>query len=172
MTFTAIWDGFGTLKDHKVYQTITLPFGNYKFTANYHDKWEGQCGNSYVVAAEGKGLPDTAQTEESIAYIQMAEKGSTTSNSIEFKLEEETEVSLGLLVNMSNKECMTIQSFTLERDNVEYLEADGGLTSVGCITELERPAAEEGIYDLQGRRVTEPVRGSIYIVNGKKMIFR
>ena len=31
--------------------------------------------------------------------------------------------------------------------------------------------APEGIYDLQGRRVVEPKKGGLYIVNGKKVIF-
>ena len=172
MTFTTTWDGFGTLSNHKVYQTVTLPKGAYTFTAKYHSTWEGQCGDSYVVAAEGKGLPNTGSIKNSLAYTSMREKGSTTSNSIEFFLAEETQVSLGLLVNITGKNCMAIESFVLERDNTEYLEADGGLTSVEPVIETVEREDDDAIYDLQGRRIMEPQRGSIYIKNGKKFLAR
>ncbi|MBR5851063.1 MAG: DUF5013 domain-containing protein [Bacteroidaceae bacterium] len=172
MTFTTTWDGFGTLSDHKVYQTVTLPKGAYTFTAKYHSTWEGQCGDSYVVAAKGKGLPNTSSVKNSLAYTSMREKGSTMSNSIEFFLAEETEVSLGLLVNITGKNCMAIESFVLECDNTEYLEADGGLTSVEPVIETVERENDNAIYDLQGRRIIEPQKGSIYIKNGKKFLVK
>ena len=172
MTFTTIWDGFSTLKDHKTYQTVTLPAGNYKFTAKYSSTWEGQCGNSYLVAAEGKGLPNTANVESCIAYTAMKEKGSGNSNMIEFILDEETEVSLGLLVNMNDKLCMTIESFTLEVDNTEYIEANGETTSVECITDTQYNPSDNAIYDLMGRRVLNPTKGGIYIKNGRKILIK
>lgn len=173
MTFTSTWDGFGTLSDHKVYQTITLPAGGYTFTAKYHDTWEGQCGESYLVVAEGEGLPDTSDLVSALAATEMIEKGSATSNSVRFSLSKESTVSLGLLVNLDGKQCMAIKSFTLERDNVEYLEANGeDFTGIECITDNNAVEGNNAIYDLQGRRVIEPQRGSLYIVNGKKMIFR
>ena len=173
MTFTTTWDGFGLLSNHKVYQTVTLPKGNYKFTVNYHSNWEGQCGNSYVIINEGKGLPNTANIGEAIAYTKMAEKsGSKMSNNVEFSLETETTVSLGLLVNMSGKECMAIQRFVLELDNAVYLEADGETTSIGCITEVTEQNGNGAIYDLQGRKILQPQKGGIYIKNGKKFFVR
>ena len=151
---------------------MTLPAGNYKFTAKYSSTWEGQCGSSYLVAAEGKGLPNTANVESSIAYTAMKEKSSGNSNMIEFMLYEETEVSLGLLVNMNDKLCMTIESFTLEVDNTEYLEANGETTSIECITEVENSTGDDAVYDLMGRRVLNPTKGGIYIKNGKKILVK
>ncbi len=46
------------------------------------------------------------------------------------------------------------------------------------INEFEVKSEESGvengqsIYDLQGRKVQNPVKGQIYIVNGKKTIYR
>ena len=171
MTFTTIWDGFDTLSDHKVYQTITLPAGIYTFTAKY-SQWEGQCGNSYVIVDDSRSIPGTADIDDAIAYTKMIEKGSKTSNSVEFSLDEETTVSLGLLVNMSDKSCMTIESFTLERENTEYIVADGGLTSVEVAVETVEREGDNAIYDLLGRRILEPQKGSIYIKNGKKFFAR
>ena len=171
MTFTTTWDGFSTLSNHKVYQTVTLPAGAYTFTANYHSKWEGQCGNSYVVVDDAKNIPGVASIENALAYTQMAAKGTVMSNKVEFVLEEETEVSLGLLVNMNDKICMTIESFELERDNTEYLEADG-LTAIEPVIETVERECDNAIYDLQGRKVLHPLKGHIYIKNGKKFLLK
>ena len=171
MTFTTTWDGFSTLSNHKVYQTVTLPAGAYIFTANYHSKWEGQCGNSYVVVDDAKSIPGVASIENALAYTQMAAKGTVMSNKVEFILEEETEVSLGLLVNMNDKICMTIESFELERDNTEYLEADG-LTAIEPVIETVERECDNAIYDLQGRKVLHPLKGHIYIKNGKKFLLK
>ncbi|MBQ5649073.1 MAG: DUF5013 domain-containing protein [Clostridia bacterium] len=169
MTCTTGWDGFSTLSNHKVYQTVTLPKGVYTFTANYHATWEGQCGNSYLVVDDAKNIPGVASIENALAYTQMAAKGSAMSNKVEFILEEETEVSLGLLVNMNDKICMTIESFTLVRENTEYLEADG-LTAIEPVIETVEREQDNAIYDLQGRKVLQPQKGHIYIKNGKKFL--
>ena len=126
-TVTTEWDEFATtLVDHKVFQTITLPAGSYTFTAAYDDTYEGQCGNSYLVAAVGTTLPNTADIQQALAATAMQPKsGSVTENTIHFVLAEETTISLGLLVNMGGKNCMTLKSFTLEKSNVTILQADG-----------------------------------------------
>ena len=169
MTFTTTWDGFSTLNNHKVYQTVTLPAGIYTFTANYHSTWEGQCGDSYVVVDDAKNIPNVADLENALAYTKMAEKNSAMSNKVEFVLTEETQVSLGLLVNMNGKICMTIESFTLQRENTEYLEADG-LTAIEPVIETVEREMDNSIYDLQGRKVLLPLKGHIYIKNGKKFL--
>ena len=170
MTFTTIWDGFSTLSNHKVYQTITLPAGAYTFTAKYHSTWEGQCGTSYIAVDDSRNFPGTASIENALAYTRMTPKGSAMSNSVKFSLEEESVVSLGLIVNMSDKICMAIESFVLECDNTEYIEADGGYTSVEPVVEAIERECDNAIYDLQGRRVVEPQKGSIYIKGGKKFL--
>ncbi|MBR1946503.1 MAG: DUF5013 domain-containing protein, partial [Bacteroidaceae bacterium] len=173
MTFTTSWDGFNSkLTDHKVYQAIDLPEGNYTFTVNYHDTWEGQCDNSYVVVARGEGLPNTANVDQSIAYVAMKAKGSATSHVVEFTLDEPTKVSLGLLVNMNGMLCMNISSFMLERDNTEYIIADGGTTSVDELPFVPEREQDNSIYDLQGRKVITPLKSGIYIMGGKKVMVK
>ncbi len=174
MTFTTTWDGFGTLKDHKAYQTVTLPAGNYTFTAEYHDTWEGQCGNSYILAAEGAGLPNTANLDDAIAYTKMLEKDKAMSNSVMFSLAEETTVSLGLLVNIDGKQCMAIKKFILTSDNTEYIEANGEtVTSIECIEEVKGVNEKlKGIYDLSGRKLEQITQPGIYIIDGKKAVIK
>jgi len=124
MTFTSTWDGFSTLSDHKVYQTITLPAGYYTFTAHYDETYEGQCEDSYIVASLGNTLPSTSQlASKALAYTKMIEKSNTvTKNEVSFILTETSQVSLGLLVNMSGKTCFTIQQFDLVKSDVTVLE--------------------------------------------------
>lgn len=174
MTFTTTWDGFGILKDHKAYQTVTLPKGNYTFTAEYHNTWEGQCGNSYILAAEGEGLPNTANLDDAIAYTKMLEKDKAMSNSVRFSLAEETTVSLGLLVNIDGQQCMAIKKFILTTDNTEYIEADGEtLTSIECIEEVKGVNEKlKGIYDLSGRKLEQVTQPGIYIIDGKKAVIK
>ena len=120
MTVTTGWDGFATaLTDHKVFQTITLPAGYYTFEAEYDSYYEGQCGGSYVVAAIGNTLPVTEDLPDCLAYTSMRPKGSAGVNTVNFILSEQTTVSLGLLVNMNGKLCMTIQRFTLKRSDIK-----------------------------------------------------
>ena len=172
LTSTAEWDGFADLNDHKVYQTVTLPAGTYKFTACYDDTYEGQCGDSYVVCAEGATIPVTDDIRSSLADTKMQPKFTTVQeNKVTFSLEDETEVSLGLLINQNGKICMTIQEFKLERSNTIVKEADGLLppapTAVTDIKAVSRSSS--AIYDLQGRRVSSPARG-LYIIDGKKVV--
>ncbi|MBQ2123181.1 MAG: DUF5013 domain-containing protein [Bacteroidaceae bacterium] len=131
-TVTTGWDNFAsTLKDHTAYQTITLPAGFYTFAVQYDDYYEGQCGASYVVAAKGNALPTTEELSQALAYTAMKGKAQTATNSVSFLLTKETMVSVGLLINMSGQQCMTLQRFSLSKKEItihEYEEQP--LTSV------------------------------------------
>lgn len=119
LTVTTQWDGFAEkLTDHKVFQTVTLPAGFYTFEALYDNQFEGQCGSSYLVAAIGNTLPITEDLNQALAYTAMKAKGTVNANKISFVLTQESTVSIGLLVNMSGQQCMTLQCFTLLRDEV------------------------------------------------------
>lgn len=168
-TVTTLWDNFSTLRDHKVYQTVTLPAGGYTFQAHY-GKWEGQPGESYIVVAEGEGLPDTDRLSEALAYGEIGNRLELMNHSIDFTLKEETKVSLGLVINMNDKICMAFERFRLVSSNRIELDADNIVSGID-----EAPAAGSkpaAIFDLSGRRVERPVKGGIYIVDGKKMFVR
>ena len=138
LTVTTGWDGFAaTLNDHKVFQTVTLPAGYYTFTAVYDDYFEGQCGSSYVVAAKGNTLPMTDELDHALAYTAMKPKGQAGSNSVDFLLAEETTVSVGLLVNMSGSQCMTIQKFTLMQQIVTVTTHEKEILPLNSIGQLQ-----------------------------------
>ena len=48
-------------------------------------------------------------------------------------------------------------------------ESDSNATDIEYYEYNEK--AVDYIYDLQGRRVLEPQKGNIYIINGKKVVF-
>lgn len=89
------------------------------------------------------------------------------SNSVFFVLTEETEVSLGLVVNMSGLQCMTFSSFSLTCYPVEHIgEPSDGIEAAG-----QSPGSgSNGILcDLNGRLVSKAQKG-VYIINGKKVV--
>lgn len=120
MTITTGWDLFeSSLTNHKVYQTVTLPAGLYRFRTQYGN-YEAQCENCYLVAAKAGQFPNTEDLNEAIAYIPMHDKEDGMVNELTFLLKEETEVSLGLLVNMSGERCLTIKEFELHYQEANY----------------------------------------------------
>ena len=178
-TVTSGWDGFAsTITDHKVFQTVTLPAGYYTFTAVYDSQYEGQCGGSYIVAAEGKTLPASEDLGEALGYTAMKAKGAADNNSVSFLLREESTVSLGLLVNMSGQTCMTLQSFSLTQGKANILG-----TTEEIPAEISQPVIEtvapavKGIYDLMGRQLrtdsaTDGLAPGVYIIDGRKVVVR
>ena len=50
------------------------------------------------------------------------------------------------------------------------VEVHAVITAVGAIDREQRKENREKLYDLQGREVTNPVKGHIYIQNGKKIV--
>ena len=127
LTITSGWDGFSSLSNHKVFQTITLPAGAYTFTAS-HGKREVNPDDTYLVAAEGKTLPNTADVAaEALGYIQLESNKFNDSQSLSFILTEEAEVSLGLVSNMTGQNCVTFKKFSLSKQNYELVEADNSL---------------------------------------------
>ena len=124
-TYTSGWDAFTTMSNHKAFQTVTLPAGCYEFVANY-GRYESHCGNSYVAVAAGKTLPNTSDMADALASKAMQPGSSAVkSNSVIFILSEETEVSMGLVINMGGKSCCTLNDFQLLKVDYEEIKADG-----------------------------------------------
>jgi len=147
-------------KNLKLYQTLTLPAGYYRFGMIPHD-FTGVNG-SYLVVNKGASLPDAKQLQKAIASTGLHNM------EVNFRLPEETEVSLGLLCNTSGYTMFNVNRFYLNRkgsnDNWTYTSVD---TPEISPAETEAPV----VYDLQGRRV-EKVQQGLYIVNGKKVFVK
>lgn len=190
MTLTTSWDGFAAeIKDHKAYQTVTLPVGYYVLAVKGYQEFAAD--GSYLVAASGKGLPETDNVSRgSIAYAPLNNK------EVGFVIKDkEQEVSLGILANMSGKSCLTLERVSLLKklfeeygspatdvESAELPEAEsrlhilvrnGSLDITSDELQRVRVVSVTGMtcYD---RKVQGTVRLSlskgIYIVNGKKVM--
>ena len=160
------WDGFADLKDHKVYQVVKLPAGLYSLTVTYgqHD----QSAGSYLAVAAGNKLPDTENLSTAIASQAMEGKGNGGTNTLHFTLDKETEVAIGMVVNMTGQRIFCISDFMLTKGAFEELEGVAKLT--GILAPQRANAAQGTIFDLSGRRVFETRPGNIYIENGQRVV--
>lgn len=169
-TITTGWDGFPNLNDHKVYQTITLPAGAYTFSTTFHDNANlgtSNASQSHLAVALGKGLPNTAELgAQALASAQMEQTGASAVNSVSFVLTEETEVSLGLVVNMNGTAIAMIKEFNLVRSEL------GTLSGISGVAVDAKNLGSEAIYDLSGRRVFQPQPGQVYIQGGQRILVK
>ena len=89
----------------KLYQTVELEAGNYKFTANIFAVW-GYI-DAYVVAASGNGLPDIGAVNSTLAAKQIPTDngdGGLPPVTVEFTLSQKTTVSLGFVTTIADAE--------------------------------------------------------------------
>lgn len=155
MTMTTAWDGFAkSINDHKAYQTIKLPAGYYVFGINSYAEFAAD--GSYLVAAAGKGLPNTMDLDKaSLGYNSLTEK------EMQFGVPAESEVSLGLLINMSGSSCLTLKNLYLEEKIFE---------EYGTPSSAEQPETslaglnEDILVRVDGRQLTLTTRRNQQVV--------
>jgi hypothetical protein len=68
-----------------------------------------------------------------------------------------------IIINLK-KACNRITDFTVG-------EGGTGTAIESIYTDGTVPPHRQGIYDLMGRKVSTPVKGRIYIINGKKVLY-
>ena len=118
--------------------------------------------------AAGNKLPDTENLSTAIASQDMEGKGKGGTNTLHFTLDKETEVAIGLVVNMAGQRIFCLTDFMLTRGSFEELKGVGSLT--GVLAPQRANAAQGTIFDLNGRRVFETRPGNIYIENGQRVV--
>ncbi|RZK53188.1 MAG: DUF5013 domain-containing protein [Pedobacter sp.] len=93
ISFEAGW-GLPNVTDGKIYQTITLPEGNYRFEIVMTDFNTG--GSRYLAVADGTTLPNVANiTSQSIAFSNLESK------MLNFTLDASKQVSLGFAATLT-----------------------------------------------------------------------
>ena len=177
------------LENHKVYQTVTLPVGLYRFSVELDGNMSGNGNRHYLMASRGTTLNDVADLAKALGYVNFTE-----GNSFEFFVPEETVVSLGANFNQSAAGITCIKSFKLERILIDVTEADGqtgvkrvnasttGQTAVvpvkGGVNVSTSAPTEVRVYSVDGSLVRAAViKGTrfialpagIYIVDGVKV---
>lgn len=113
MGFEAGW-GSPNIPNGKLYQTTTLPAGNYSFEVAEWE-WDGiQEGTAFFVVAQLDTLPNFDAVEENaLSYSPLS------SGIVEFTLAERSEVSLGVVVNFVDG---SGQGFKIKRLKLTRLE--------------------------------------------------
>lgn len=165
-TFTAGWDKFSTLTDHKCYQVVTLPAGVYNLSTTFDEGFnDSNASGSHLVVAAGKTLPNTAELNGALASARMENIGANAVNTLTFVLPEQTEVALGLVINMGGQTIASIKEFKLTRSDLDVLSAIDAVVTPAQV-------GSEQLYDLSGRRVVTPESGQIYIQGGKRILVK
>lgn len=119
------WSSFpSTIINHKAYQTITLPAGFYAFRVKEGDGIEGR---NYIVATLGDSLNSTSNLDDAIAYSAL------DTYYLDFFLEEESTISLGILYNMEGQLHTSLSAFSLEHTDYAYFKADGLVDSYQAV---------------------------------------
>ena len=165
--FETQWSGFATpLLDYRLWQSVTLPPGKYSFSITPGDVDDMQ--TSRLVACEGKTMVSDAECEEkAIAWCPLA------NGSINFTLAEETEVSLGIIVNLTGQASFGINAFKLEGVTIEPLTPSDP-TGVKDVKDFKGISDfNKGIYDLSGRKVADgQLKSGVYVKDGKKVVIK
>ena len=90
--------------------------------------------------------------------------------SVNFTLEEEKEISLGIIVNLTGQASFGINAFKLEGVTIEPLTPTDptGIADSPAISHEGKNF--KGVYDLSGRKVNGEMPQGIYIKDGKKVL--
>ena len=160
--FETQWSGFATpLLDYRLWQAVTLPAGRYKFSITPGDVDDMQ--TSRLVACEGSKMISDAECEEKAIAWTLLSNGT-----INFTLDEEKEVSLGIIVNLTGQASFGINAFKLEGITIEPLKPTG-LEEIKN-EELRMKNEDGAVYNLAGQMVNgkwSMVNGQWSMVNGK-----
>lgn len=101
------WTADPNIINGKIYQTITLPPGDYGFTIYFgtDNPGVGNTGNDprFLIATVGDTLPDVGNVSSALAYASFVGVSTSSYKTINFSLKETTKVSLGILVNFISK---------------------------------------------------------------------
>ncbi|WP_163270012.1 DUF5013 domain-containing protein [Dysgonomonas sp. 511] len=114
------WGGTGSgtsITNGKMYQTTTLPSGVYTLEVTYVE-CNVSTDATYIVVAAGVGLPDTDQVESSSIVFTKFTQNIGASNpavteTLEFTLDNNTEVSIGMSATFGNNKYIKISDIKL-----------------------------------------------------------
>ncbi|MBO4840503.1 MAG: PKD domain-containing protein [Bacteroidaceae bacterium] len=163
--FETQWSGFATpLLDYRLWQAVTLPAGKYRFSITPGDVDDMQ--TSRLVVCEGRKMVSDAECEEkALAWCKLMD------GTVSFTLSEETEVSLGIIVNLTGQSSFGIHAFQLEGVTIEPLtpsDPTGIRPPQPMFNGQSSMFNGNAIYDLSGRKVPNVQFNKVYIKDHKK----
>lgn len=177
-----------SINDQRTYQTVTLPQGRYRLKITPYSYIFSESG-SYLVVNKGDTLVGNESLDKAIAYSMLNDK------ELQFDInEEECQVSLGFIFNMTNSRTVAIEEIALMQTPYEFIDATD-ITAVDDIAdadENESFVVESGalkcvkdgplnIVSVDGKLLFNGYQKSgakhtlakgLYIINGKKVEIR
>ena len=112
---------------------------------------------SRLVVCEGGTMVSDAECEEkAIAWCKLID------GSVNFTLDEEMEVSLGIIVNLTGQASFGINAFKLEGVTIEPLIPTGLSDLKESKDSKDLRNLKDGIYDLSGRRISAEANSSFF----------
>lgn len=185
---TGYYNFADTLKNHQLYQTVTLPAGYYTLTVSPSEGGAFKCDSSYLCVVRGDQFVDM-NTYESQSIAQTAMSNQT----VTFTVGEEQEITFGLIINLTGWTAIDVAEFKLMRTPVKVVDPDDE-TSVydavdsgsmdrytpmaHAIRVINRDRRPMRVYTLDGQLVFDeivegvhiiPFAPGIYVVDGQKI---
>ncbi|MBQ7741920.1 MAG: DUF5013 domain-containing protein [Bacteroidaceae bacterium] len=189
LNFRTGYYGFAdTLKNHRLYQTVTLPAGYYTLSVSPSEGGAWVADSSYLCVTRGDEFVDMLTYEEkSEAFVPLSDA------KVAFTVGEEEDITIGLIINLTGWNAIDVNEFKLMRTPVTEVEPDeetniydavanGSMprytpmaNAIRVVNDKLRPMM---VYTLDGRLVfNEMVEGvhiipfapGIYIIDGEKI---
>ena len=190
LNFRTGYYGFAdTLKNHRIYQTVTLPAGYYTLTVSPSEGGAWVADSSLLCVVRGDEFVDMLTYEDKAeAFVPLSD------GTITFTVGEEEDITIGLIINLTGWNAIDISEFRLMRTPVTEVDADDETSiydavasgsiprytpmanAIRVVNQEKRPMK---VYTLDGRLVfSEDVEGvhiipfapGVYIIDGEKLI--
>ena len=189
LNFRTGYYGFAdTLKNHRLYQTVTLPAGYYTLSVAPSEGGAWVADSSYLCVTRGDEFVDMLTYEEkSEAFAPMSD------GKVTFTVGEEEDITIGLIINLTGWNAIDINEFKLMRTPVTEVEPDDETDIYDAVANGSVPRytpmanairvvndqkRQMKVYTLDGRLVfNEMVEGvhiipfapGIYLIDGEKI---
>lgn len=155
----------GNLANARIYQTVTLPAGEYFFGATYEANY--QLNKAYLFASN-ELLSTSAIPTQALACddISAAGKDNATFHGVNFTLEQEQTVVLGFQADLASGS--TTQEFRASAVKLLSLGKLDNTNGISAVVENNEPIATQ-YYTLNGTRLSsQPQKGFYIVKNGVK----
>ena len=177
-----------TLKNHQLYQTVTLPAGYYTLTVSPSEGGSFKTDSSLVCIVWGEDFVDMSNYEKkSAAYAPLSKQ------TVTFTVGEETAVTLGVIINLEGWTAVDIAEFKLMRTPVKEVEQDDQASVYDAVDEgsmkrytpmsrairvINKEPRQMKVFTLDGQLIFNhlvegvhiiPFAPGIYLVDGEKI---
>ncbi|MCF0198646.1 MAG: alpha-L-fucosidase, partial [Bacteroidaceae bacterium] len=157
--------GKALLKDARIYRTLDLEPGTYSFQAQYEANYNMHAKSMMFATTELATTASLRKTAIAVKTFATAKTGDAWAE-LNFTIEEPQIVHIGWQVDLTYGN--STQEFRASAVRLLY-EPLPEATSIHTAAQGQK---QHLLYDLQGRRLQDPVHKGIYINDGKKVVMQ